>query len=40
MSGNHHLVRRGGVYYYRRRVPKQFVQPIGSKVIQLSLGTK
>ncbi len=40
VSGNNHLFRRNGVYYYRRRVPAQLsFQPIGSKVIQFSLGT-
>ena len=39
MSGNNHLSRRNGVYYYRRRVPAQLIKPIGSKVIQFSLGT-
>lgn len=40
MSANHHLLRRGGVYYYRRRVPLDLVPAIGSKFIQCSLGTK
>src|ERR1700732_3173045 len=39
VSGNNHLSRRKGVYYYRRRVPAQLIKPIGSKVIQFSLGT-
>src|SRR5271165_4891884 len=39
VSGNNHLFRRNGVYYYRRRVPAQLIKPIGSKVIQFSLGT-
>jgi hypothetical protein len=39
VSGNDHLSRRKGVYYYRRRVPAQLIKPIGSKVIQFSRGT-
>src|SRR6266511_660708 len=39
VSGNHHLVRRNGVYYFRRRVPRQLVKSIGCKTIQFSLGT-
>jgi hypothetical protein len=39
VSGNNHLSRRKCVYYYRRRVPAQLIKPIGSKVIQFSLGT-
>jgi hypothetical protein len=39
VSGNNHLFRREGVYYYRRRVPAQLIKSIGSKVIQFSLGT-
>jgi hypothetical protein len=39
VSGNNHLSRRSGVYYYRRRVPAQLIKAIGSKVIQFSLGT-
>jgi hypothetical protein len=35
VSGNNHLLRRNGVYYYRRRVPPQLIKPIGSKVIQV-----
>lgn len=37
---NHHLKNRDGVYYYRRRVPKQIVPVIGRKMIQVSLKTK
>jgi hypothetical protein len=39
VSGNNHLSRRKGIYYYRRRVPAQLIKPIGSKAIQFSLGT-
>ena len=34
-----HLLRRNGVYYYRRRVPLSLVEKIGKKVIQHSLDT-
>ena len=34
-----HLLRRSGVYYYRRRVPLSLVEKIGKKVIQHSLDT-
>lgn len=33
------LLRRGGVYYYRRRVPLSLVDKLGRKVVQLSLHT-
>jgi hypothetical protein len=33
------LLRRSGVYYYRRRVPLELVQKIGKKVVQVSLHT-
>jgi integrase len=33
------LLRRNGVYYYRRRVPLQLIGKIGKKVVQLSLQT-
>jgi integrase len=33
------LLRRNGVYYYRRRVPLQLVEKIGRKVVQVSLQT-
>jgi hypothetical protein len=39
VSANHRLLRRKSVYYYRRRVPTHLVKAIGSKFIQLSLGT-
>jgi len=35
----HHLHRRDGVYYYRRRVPLRLVEAIGKSVIQFSLDT-
>jgi integrase len=34
-----HLLRRSGVYYYRRRVPLSLVGKIGKKIIQHSLDT-
>jgi integrase len=34
-----HLLRRKGVYYYRRRVPLCLVTAIGKKVVQVSLHT-
>jgi integrase len=34
-----HLLRRSGIYYYRRRVPLSLVEKIGKKVIQHSLET-
>ena len=36
---NQHLLRRNGVYYYRRRVPLHLVKKIGKKVVQVSLHT-
>lgn len=39
LAGNQHLLRRNGVYYYRRRVPLQFVKEIGKQFIQQSLNT-
>jgi integrase len=36
---NHHLLRRKGVYYYRRRVPLHLVATVGKKLIQFSLDT-
>jgi hypothetical protein len=39
VSANNHLLRRNGVYYYRRRVPAQLVSVLGRKFIQLSLNT-
>jgi integrase len=40
MPATHHLVKRNGVWYYRRRVPLKLVAAVGSSVIQLTLGTK
>src|SRR5437016_768550 len=40
VSGNLRLLRRQGVYYYRRRVSRDLVAAVGSKFIQFSLGTK
>ncbi|MGB8556376.1 MAG: DUF6538 domain-containing protein, partial [Pseudolabrys sp.] len=39
VSGNQHLLRRKGVYYYRRRVPLDFVKKTGKKFVQNSLNT-
>jgi hypothetical protein len=33
------LLRRNGVYYYRRRVPLHLVEKFGKKVVQASLHT-
>src|SRR5579864_1016008 len=33
------LLRRNGVYYYRRRVPLSLTEKIGKRVIQVSLQT-
>jgi hypothetical protein len=35
----HHLHKRGGAWYYRRRVPKHLQAVIGTPVIQVSLNT-
>lgn len=39
MSGDQRLLRRNGVYYYRRRVPVHLLEKLGRKFIQLSLHT-
>ena len=39
MADTHHLVRRNGVWYYRRRVPKELVAVLGKTYIQHSLCT-
>lgn len=39
MSDNHHLLRRDGRYYYRRRVPEDVVAGVGLRVIKFSLHT-
>lgn len=39
VADTHHLVRRNGVWYYRRRVPKELVAALGRTYIQHSLGT-
>src|SRR5262249_62056192 len=39
VSGNQRLLRRKGVYYYRRRVPQHLVKKFGTKFIQHSLNT-
>jgi integrase len=36
---NQRLLRRGGVYYYRRRVPAHLVKSVGKHVVQASLHT-
>jgi hypothetical protein len=35
----HHLLTRGGAWYYHRRVPKSAQSAIGKKVLQFSLGS-
>ncbi len=40
LSKTHHLINRDGVWYYRRRVPKDLISKIGKKFIQVSLKTK
>ena len=35
----HHLLKRNGVWYFRRRVPLHLVTLFGAKVVQCSLGT-
>jgi hypothetical protein len=37
---NQRLLRRDGVYYYRRRVPAHLVKIIGKPVVQISLHTR
>ena len=39
LAGNQHLLRRNGVYYYRRRVPLHLVKEIGKQFVQHSLNT-
>ena len=39
VAGNQRLLRRKGVYYYRRRVPQRLVKKIGKESIQFSLDT-
>jgi len=39
MAGTQHLLRRDGVFYYRRRVPETLVEKVGKLVIQFSLKT-
>src|SRR5215831_10089592 len=39
VSGDQRLLRRKGVYYYRRRVPIQLIDKFGRKFVQLSLHT-
>jgi len=39
VAGNQRLLRRKGVYYYRRRVPLHLVKEIGRSFIQQSLNT-
>src|SRR5271157_4695273 len=38
VSETHHLFKREGAWYYRRRVPKTVQSAIGKKVLQFSLG--
>ncbi|HEY6702207.1 MAG TPA: DUF6538 domain-containing protein, partial [Pseudolabrys sp.] len=39
MSTQHHLTKRNGVFYYRRRVPLHLVECFGKSIIQFSLHT-
>src|ERR1700722_6684600 len=39
VSQTYHLVRRNGIWSYRRRVPTHLVAAIGKKLIQFSLAT-
>src|SRR6516165_4484646 len=39
VSANNHLLRRNGVYYYRRRIPAHLVSALGRKFVQQSLDT-
>ena len=39
VSDSHHLIRRQGVWYYRRRVPQPLRAAMGKSVIQFSLRT-
>ena len=39
VAENHHLHKREGVWYYRRRVPTHLLETFGKPVIQLSLRT-
>jgi integrase len=39
VSDNYHLLRRNGVYYYRRRVPDAAAPALGKSVIKFSLRT-
>lgn len=39
VSLTHHLIRRNGVWHYRRRVPTSLVKTLGKNIIQFSLGT-
>ena len=40
MPKNHHMTPREGVWYFRRRVPKDLVPVFGKTFIQFSLQTK
>jgi Domain of unknown function (DUF6538) len=40
VSQTYHLVRRNGVWHYRRRVPTELVESLGRKEVQFSLGTR
>jgi integrase len=39
VSTQHHLTKRNGVFYYRRRVPLHLVESFGKSIIQFSLQT-
>ena len=38
VAETHHLLKRGGAWYYHRRVPKTAQSAIGKKVLHFSLG--
>src|ERR687895_1060930 len=40
MSHTYHLMRRNGVWSYRRRVPTHLVESFGKEIIQFSLATR
>jgi hypothetical protein len=39
MAGSNRLLRRNGVWYYRRRAPLRLVEDVGKRVVQYSLKT-
>jgi hypothetical protein len=40
MSQTYHLLRRNGIWSYRRRVPTHLIEAFGKEFIQFSLGTR